>query len=230
MANFDTVVALSGGTGRGQIKVLTLAAITETLFAVNTDTAGTTTVASVSAPSGNAGKLVGSGSPIEFNQNSAISSQSFGRKVSVFTEPPYFSTATFDAGRPFKIRVCGTASVAAVTVTTVTNTININIYAGTAISSTMKIATLTAAGTNSSTTAAVTGQFDLEAVVQWDSTTGTLSGYFGGNNMNTFKANAALSNAVAITSAANLIFSPSAVFADTSAGSVTISELAIDQI
>lgn len=228
MANSDTLVALKGGTKTGQIAVLTLTSNTETLLLANTDTGTATAILTV--PAGAPGNLVGSGAPIEYNLSSAVSSQSYGRKNAVFTEPPYFSSTTFDAGRPFKVRIVGTASVAAVTVTTVTNTVNIAIYQGSSIVATRKIATLTAAGTNNSTTAAVTGQFNLEATVQYDSTTGTLSGFYGGNNMNTFKANAALANAVAVTSTSGLTFVATAVYGDTAAGSVTVSEFEIDQV
>ena len=232
MANTNTIAALFGpGTGRNQINVLTLASTAETVFAIGTDTATTTATATLTVPSGNTGNtLVGSGSPVEFNQNSAISSQSYGRKTSVFTEAPWFSSTTFDVGRPFKLRVAGVASATKTTVTTVTNTVQVNLYAGTAVTATYKIATLTAGLSNSSTTAALTGQFYLEAIVQWDSTTQTLSGFFDGNVGNTATAQTALSNQVAVTSASKLIFTPSGVFGHAEGGSITISEFAVDQI
>lgn len=232
MANSDTIAALFGpGTGRFQINALTLASATETLFAVSTDTA-TTNPATITVPTGNAtvNTLVGSGSPVEFNQNSAISSQSYGRKVSVFTEAPYFSSTTFDSGRPFKLRVVGNASLNPTTVTASPNTLVVNIYNGTAITSTYKITAATAGLSNSSTTATVTGQFLIEAVVQWDSTTQTLSGAYDSNIGNTIKAATALTNAVAVTSAAKLIFTPTAVFASAAGGTVNIVEFAVDQV
>jgi hypothetical protein len=230
MANSDTIALYVGGTGRNQVNVLTLASATETVFALGTDTSGTTVSATLTVPQGNTGNLVGSGSPIEFNQNGSISSQSFGRKTSVFTEPPFFSTTTFDSGRPFKLRVMGTASVNPTTVTASPNTVAVNIYNGTAVTATYKIAALTAGISNASTTTTSTGQFYLEAIVQWDSTTQTLSGIFDGQVGNTAKTQAALSNQVAVTTVSKLIFTPSAVFGSAAGGSVTICEFALDQI
>lgn len=232
MANFDTVASFVGGTGRNQIQVLTLASGTETVFVLGTDTAGTTQTATLAVPAGvpTGSNLVGSGASKEFNKSSAITSQSYGRKSTVFSAPPFFSATTFDNGRPFKIRVQGTASVSPTTVTASPNTVQVNLYNGTAVTATYKIATLTAALSNASTTATVTGQFFLEALVQWDSTTQTLSGVFDGQLGNVAKTPTALSNAVAVTNAQLLTFTPSAVFASGAGGSVTIAEFAIDQV
>lgn len=233
MANVNTIAALFGpGTGRNQINTLTLAATTDTVFSMGTDTVGTTVVATLVVPTGvpAGANLVGSGSPVEFNQNAAITSQSNGRKVSVFTEPPFFSSTTFDAGRPFILRVAGVASVAPTTVTASPNTVLVNIYNGTAVTATYKIAALTAGISNASTTVTATGQFFIEATVQWDATTQTLSGLFQGQVGNTAKAPAALSNQVAVTSAAKLIFTPSAVFGSAAGGSVSISEFSCEQL
>jgi hypothetical protein len=230
MANLDTIASYFGGTGRGQVNVLTLASTSETVFVIGTDTSGTTGTATLAVPSGNTGNtLVGSGSPKDFNQNSSISSQSYGRKVPVFTQAPFFSATTFDSGRPFLIKVFGTASVAPTTVTASPNTVQVNLYNGTAVTATYKIATLTAGLSNSSTTATITGQFYLEALVQWDSTTQTLSGVFDGQVGNTVKTPTALSNQVAVTTATLLTFTPSAVFASAAGGTVTIAEFSIDQ-
>lgn len=232
MANFDSIARFVGGSGRQQINALTLTSTTETVFVIGTDTVGTTATATLVVPTGlpTGTNLVGSGAPMEFNQNSAISSQSYGRKTSVFTEPPFFSSTTFDNGRPFKLRVQGTASVAPTTVTASPNTVQVNLYAGTAVTATYKIATLTAGLSNSSTTATVTGQFYLEALVQWDSVTQTLSGIFDGQLGNTAKTQTALSNQVAVTTAALLQFTPSAVFASAAGGTVTIAEFGVDQV
>jgi len=232
MANSDTIAALFGpGTGRNQINALTLAATTETLFAIGTDTSGTTAAATLVVPTGNAvNTLVGSGSPVEFNQNSSISSQSYGRKVSVFTEAPYFSATTFDSGRPFRLRIAGNASLNPTTVTASPNTLVVNIYNGTAITATYKITAATAGLSNASTTATVTGQFLIEALVQWDSTTQALSGFYDSSIGGTIKAATTLTNAVAVTSAAKLVFTPTAVFGSGAGGTVNIVEFAVDQV
>jgi hypothetical protein len=233
MANSDTIAALFGpGTARNQINSLVLTTTAETLFVVSTDTSGTTNTATLAVPTGNstANTLVGSGSPVEFNQNPAISSQSYGRKVSVFTEPPYFSSTTFDLGRPFRLRIQGNASLSPTTVTASPNTLVVNIYNGTAITATYKITAMTAGLSNSSTTATLTGQFYIEALVQWDSTTQTISGVYDGNIGNTIKAQTALANQVAVTTASKLIFTPSAVFASGAGGTVNVVEFAVDQV
>lgn len=220
MANQDTVVALTGpGTGRFQINALTLASVTETAFLMGTDTG--TTVALLTIPVG--GSLVGSGSPVEFNQNPAISSQSFGRKVSVGTEMPYFSSKTFDSGRPFKIRVIGTATIN----TGTSNTVAINLYQGTSatLGSDSKVAALTAGGaTNTSV------NFMLETVIQWDSTSQTLGGWYTGQCGNTLTAAHALTSAVSVTSTAGLTFIISGVFASTGGGTINISEFSCEQV
>ncbi len=231
MANLNTIAALFGpGTGRGQINTLTLASTVETLFAVGTDTAGTTGTAILTVPTGDVTHLVGSGSPIEFNRNPAVSSQSYGRKVGVFTEAPFFSSQTFDSGRPFKIRLAGVATVNKVTSGTVTNSVSISLYNGSSIAATYKVATLAAGVNNTSTTANVTAQFLIEALVQWDSTTAALSGFYLGNLDNTTTGQTALTNAVAVTTATNLFFSPTATFGHAEGGSVSISEFSVEQI
>ena len=232
MSTFDTIASFVGGTGRNQINVLTLASASESLFALGTDTSGTTVTATIAVPTGvPAGvNLVGSGSPKEFNQNSAISSQSYGRKSSVFTEPPFFSSTTFDSGRPFRIKGFGTVSVPPTTVTASPNTAVVNLYNGTAITATYKIATLAAGLSNASTTATLTGQFYLDALVQWDVTSGALGGFFEGQVGNVRTAPTALSNAVAVTSASLLTFSPTAIFASSAGGTVTFSELSVEQV
>jgi hypothetical protein len=116
------------------------------------------------------------------------------------------------------------------TVTASPNTVLVNIYNGTAITATYKITALTAGISNSSTTATATGQFYLEAIVQWDSTTQTISGVYDGNIGNTVKAQTALANQVSVTSAVGLVFTPTAVFGSAAGGTVNIVEFAVDQI
>ena len=231
MANSDTIAALFGvGTGRNQIQALTLATTAETIVAIGTDTS-TTSPATLVVPSSNAANtLVGSGSPVDFNQNAAISSQSYGRKNAVFTPPPFFSNSTFDLGRPFRLRVQGNATVLPTTVTASPNTLLVNIYNGTAITATYKITAMTAGISNASTTANLTGQFYIEALVQWDSVTQTISGVYDGNIGNTIKAQTALTNQVAVTAASKLIFTPTVVFGSGAGGTVNIVEFAVDQV
>lgn len=228
MANFDTIALLKGpGTGRGQINALTLTATTETVFVVSTDTAGTTNAAVLTVPSGvpTGAALVGSGSPMEFNQNSAYSFQSYGRKsmIGVGTEPPYFSSTTFDVGRPFRLRVVGDATLNAGT----GNTVVVSIYQGTSTTTTndTKIAILTAGGAPSTSF-----NFFLEAFVQWDSVSQVLGGAYVGQCGNTFTAQHALTNAASVTQAANLTFVISGTFGNAGGGTINIAEFSCEQV
>lgn len=220
MANQDTIVALFGGTARGQVSSLTLASTTETAFSVVTDSG--TAVAVLTLPVATTG-LVGSSRPIEFNKSGAISSQSYGRKVAVGSAPPYFNASTFDGGRPFRIVVAGTATSA----TGTGNTILVNLYSGTSatLGSDTKLGGLTAGGAS-----ATTVSFYLTATLQWNSTTQALTGQIGGLVGNALTAQAALTNSPTITTAGGLSFVVSAQFGNAVGGSVTISEISCEQI
>lgn len=227
MSNFDTIQKLTGpGTGRFQINALSLTSTTETVFVVSTDTATITNPAVLTVPTGNTGNtLVGSGSPTEFNQNPAISSQAYGRKATlgVGTEAPFYSATTFDVGRPFRLRVVGNATLNAGT----GNTVAIAIYVGTSstTSSDVKIAALTAGGAPSTSC-----NFLLEAVVQWDSTSQVLGGYYVGQIANTLTAQHALASAASVTTASNLSFVASGTFGNAGGGTINISEFSCEQV
>lgn len=221
MSNFNTVSALVGGTSRGQINPLVLASTTETAFSVTTDTG--TAVAVLSLPAGNTGNtLVGSGSPIEYNLNSAITGQSYGRKGAVGTAPPYFSTTSFDSGRPFIIHVTGYATLNA----GAGNTVALNVYQGTSatLASDTKIAALTAGGAPSTTV-----NFNFEINSSWDSVSQVLGGYYIGQVGNSLTAAHALSNAASVTTASSLTFVVSGVFGNSGGGTITISEFSVEQ-
>ena len=244
MANSDTLAALfapSPAIGvnaqtpiRGQLVNLVLASTTETAFSVATDTG--TTVAVLTVPTGvtpvltglpaGSGVLVGSGSPMEFNLNRAISGQGIGRKgmgVGIGTPAPFYSPTTFDMGRAFRVRIVGQCAINA----GASNTVALNLYVGTSatLASDTKVAALGAGGTPSTSV-----NFVLETFLQWDSTTLTLGGYYQGQCGNTFTAQHALSNAASVTSAAGLTFVASAVFANAGGGTCVISEFSIEQV
>lgn len=228
MANFDTIQKLTGpGTGFGQVVALTLAATTETQFVTGSNTAGTTSLAVLTVPSGvpSGANLVGSGSPTEFNQNSAISSQAYGRKATlgVGTEAPFYSATTFDAGRPFRIRVVGNATLNA----GAGNSVVINLYQGTSttIGSNTKVAALTAGGA-----ASTSFNFSLDTLIQWDVTSGVLGGYYIGQCGNTLTAAHALSNAAAVTTASLLSFNITGTFGNAGGGTINIAEFSVEQI
>jgi hypothetical protein len=220
MANFNTIYGYTGASsGRNKVIPLTLASTTETAFSLGTD-AGTTSPAILTVPGVG---YVGSGSPLEFNLNSAISLASYGRKGSVQTEMPYFSAATFDAGRPFVVRAFGTYSLNAGS----GNTAAVNLYLGTSatLGSDTKIGALTAAGSPSTT-----GQWYLSTTIQWDITTGAVSGFYSGNVGNTITAGHALSNAATAAASTNLQFVLSGVFGNAGGGTISVAEWSIEQL
>lgn len=228
MSNFDTIQKLTGpGTGRNQINALTLTSTTETVFVVGTDTTTITNAAILTVPTGvpTGSNLVGSGSPIEFNQNSAISSQAYGRKATlgVGTESPFYSASTFDVGRPFRVRIVGNATLNAGT----GNTVAINLYVGTSTttSSDVKIAALTAGGAPSTSF-----NFCLETFMQWDVTSQVLGGYYTGQCANTLTAQHALASAASVTTASLLAFVASGTFGNAGGGTINISEFSVEQV
>jgi len=228
MSNFDTIAILKGpGTGRDQINALTLTSTTETVFVKGTDTVGTTVAAVLVLPTGvpSGSNLVGSGSAMDYNQNPAYSFQSYGRKtmIGVGTEAPYFSSTTFDVGRPFRVRVAGNATLNA----GAGNTAAINLYVGTSTTtgSDTKIAALTAGGAPSTSF-----NFVLETVVQWDATSQVLGGWYTGQCANTLTAAHALSNAASVTTAGNLQFVVSGTFGNAGGGTINIAEFSAEQV
>jgi hypothetical protein len=89
------------------------------------------------------------------------------------------------------------------------NTAAVNLYLGTSatLTSNTKIAALTAAGSPSTSS-----QWMLETRVQWDVTTGEVSGWYQGNVANTLTAAHALSNAASAAASTNLQFVLSGAF------------------
>jgi hypothetical protein len=120
--------------------------------------------------------------------------------------------------------------VAAVTVTTVTNSIVVAVYQGTQVVATRQVSILTAGGSTTSTTAASVGQFFLDTTVQWDAVNQVLTGWYGGQALNTLTAQHALGNAVSVTTANNLQFCASVTFGHAEGGSITAAEFSIEQV
>ncbi len=230
MSNFDTIRGLVGpGTTRNTINALVLAATTETAFAMGTDTSGTSVPAILSVPLGST--FSGAGNPVEFNQNASILSISYGRKAAVGTELANFSASTFDAGRPFKVRIAGTVTLNAGS----GNTLAIKLYqvpaaivaAGTAatLSNDVAIAALTAGGAPSTTS-----NFLLETTIQWNLTGATLQGWYMGQSAGTLTAATTLTNAASVPAATGLNFIASATFGNAGGGTVNVSEFSIEQL
>lgn len=223
MANWNTIAGLFGGTGRNQILSQTLASTTETLFQVQTDS-GTPTTAIIAVPYGSG--VIGTSNPLDINANPAITGFNFG----AFggrpngTNAPWFSSTSFDAARPFKLRIVGTALSVAGT----SNALTINLYNGTTLGGT-KIA-------NSGSISAATAEnitFEIEANLQWSSAIGSLSGYYSvlynvaGTSHFSSPAATTVSTVAAIS---GLNFVASATWTAANGGTTAISEISIDQV
>lgn len=224
--NSNTVVALSGGTGRNQILTQTLATITETEFNMGTDTVAAGVIAVLSVPLQTG--IVGSFNPQDPGGNAAILGGDYGSQYGrpLGFNAPYFSSTSFDNARPFVVRITGVATPAS----NAANSLAIKLYLGTSKS-----------GTNLATTGAVPQattttptSFLLEAMLKWDSLSQTVRGQFWfdmkGTSGTQYATWAALSNAgSSVASASALQFCASATWGNAVGGVITVSEFSIEQ-
>lgn len=124
--NMNTVALLSSQYPSTHANALPAAGYT---IATTTRTAATLAngaVAVLSVPYG--AKAIGSSTPMDPNANQAILLDNRGAGVGPRgANSPFFSTATFDGGRPFKLRACGTVHVGA---TQTDKTVNVALYRG----------------------------------------------------------------------------------------------------
>lgn len=221
--NANTIVSFQGGTGRNQILSQTLASTTETAFQVQTDS-GIPNTAILTVPSGG---VVGASSPQDPNANAAVTGFDYGRQYGRpnGTNAPWYSTTSFDFGRPFIVRIVGTATSAAGT----GNTLTVNLYNGTSLSGTKigVIGAITAA-------TALPIDFLLEATLQWSAATGSLSGYYSVlynvNGTQTFTAPAHITNVSTVAAVTGLSFVGSAVWGNAAGGTTAVTEFVIDQV
>ena len=222
--NFNTISGFIGGTGRNQIKSQTLAATTETEFAVNTDTAGTTAIAVLSIPTGS-GKG-GTVNPLGPDVNQALLSAT-GRQGRPFNSPqPSHNSGSFDNGRMFSIRLAGLATPAS----NAANTLTLKIYSGTSKSGTNIVTTGALTGMETSTAA---GAFVVETQLIWDSTSGIINGQFwyllngATPNYHVWAVNSAVTGAVTL---ANMSFCASAQWGNAAGGVIAVSEFSLSQL
>jgi hypothetical protein len=234
MANPSTFLGYNGasytsagvlvGTGRGQLLKQTLAAVTETELRVGTDD-GNGAIAVLTMPSGTT--VGGAVAPLDFSDNAAL----INRTGRTWSQPhsagqPAHNSQSFDFGRPFLVRVCGTVTPAS----DAANTWNLILYYGATKSGTSLAATGALTGMETSTQA---GSFILEAQLQWDSVGQRLGGQYwyqviGGTteNYNTWKATSYVSSATL----ANLKFCASITWGAAAGGVVQASEFSVSQL
>lgn len=222
--NFNTFSGYIGGTGRNQIKSQTLAATTETEFAVNTDTSGTTAIALLALPSGVG--IGGTNTPLGPDTNQALLVHTGREAIPLGAATPHLTSQSFDSGRPFLIRLAGLVTPAS----NAANTLTIKIYSGTSKSGTNICTTGALTGMESSTAA---GSFLMETQLQWDSTSGICNGQFwyllngATPNYHVWAVNTAATGA---TTLANMKFCASAAWGNAVGGVIAISEFSINQL
>jgi hypothetical protein len=230
MANANTVAAFQSGVGRNKILTAIGTGTTETVFLLGNDTGLTTVLAQLNVPAG--GGNVGSTSPLSVNANPSIIDngiQLYGPPVG--SNAPYFSSTSFDAARPFKVRFSGTftSGVAA-------NDLKVGLYLGTSATVGSDTAIFVTTTGTAGNFGAVSGHFYGEATLIWDSTTGKLDGFIGTNLIAPSGVTAASTTGAAITQASaaaatNLNFLLSYKWnVSNAANTITVAEFAIDQI
>ena len=222
--NSNVVNAYIGGTGRNTILSQTLATATETEFKIGTDSGSTTTIAVLSVPTQN--QILGSQTPLDISTNFAQLNGGFSRIGIDGGQLTPYPSQTFDSGRPFLVRVCGTAAA----VSNAANGFAASLRLGTTVAGTL-VAVNTASVANAST---VAYNFVLEAYLQWNSTSQRVTGYQWGSVDGTtagFKAPAVLSTAtISAAAVANLQFVACATWSNAVGGTASVSEFSLTQL
>lgn len=227
MANTNTTAFLGGGTARNQIAPLTLAAVTETAFKVNTDTTASGATAFLTIPSGTA--ILGTNTSFDPSGNSSLIGNQLGRISSLDNgAAPFVNSGTFDLSRPFQVRLVGSGSAAA----NAGNTLLLKLYQGT--SATLASDTLMSGLSPLATASAARFNFMLSAYCFWDSTSQVLGGTYEirymYNGTSTIVGAAGFATSPTVTTPAGLSFLASVQWGNAVGGTVAITEFAIDQI
>lgn len=149
-------------------------------------TIGTTTRTAATLVNGNVAVLSvpqqtdirGSQAPMDPNANNAITLDQLGRAGQYRGQNrPYFNSASFDNGRPFRLRLVGTINVGA---TQTVKTVNIVLYQGTSATlgsdSALYTSTQGSSTIGSSAVGVAAGHYNfiVEACLIWDSTSQSL--------------------------------------------------------
>lgn len=224
--NANTIFGFVNGTKRNQIPTLTLAAVTETAIPVTTDSG--TTAALLAVPTQTA--VVGSSNPLGVNANAALLAGALGAQFQqAGTNRPYFNSDSFNASRPFSLRLIGTGTAAA----NAGNTLTVKIYQGT--SATLGSDTLFSTPLSAVATASAASlRFDITIRCYWDSTSNTLNGQVSGNytynNVSALVTTAMVTTLTSVSAVSALSFVPSITWGNAVGGTISVSEWSIEQL
>lgn len=225
--NSNTILGYINGTKRGQIPAFTLTSVTETLLPAATDTG--TAPAFLAVPQQNA--ILGATNGLGPNGNASILVQPFGvvNNTPDGNNAPYYNSGSFDLGRPFVLKLIGTA----VSVAGASNALTVKIYNGT--SATLGSNTIfTTPITALAAVTAVNLRFYVSVTCFWDAVSQTLTGNISGQTVDAgtsaLIAAATTSTITGLTSPAALSFVPSITWGAANGGTVNISEWSLEQI
>jgi hypothetical protein len=227
MSNLNSVAGVAQvGSGRNQFSAQTVAATTETILQVNTDS-GTPVNLYVTAPSG--GSIRGSRTSLDYNGNPAVI-----QRGGYITGLPNgesndeFNSSSWD-GRVFKVRVAGIGNAGA----NAAQTVQINLYQG----SSSTVGTNKAVGTTGTGLAAVAGgafNFFVEGTFMWDATSGILSGSYQSNvafaAVSQYTAPTVITNVVTSVTAATLVFNATLKLGNGASSTVTLREFLVERV
>ncbi len=226
MSNPSTVFGFAqSGTLRNQFPTQTVATATETILKINTDTGSANYF--LVAPSG--GSILGAQTNLDVNANSAITGRS-GREYGLPSgeSNDAFSSASWD-GHPFYVRLAGIGNAGA----NAAQSIQVNLYQGTSatLGSDHAIATT---GTGLAAVAGGAFNFEVEARLLWDATSGILSGSYTSNiafaAVSQFTGPTVITNVVTSVTAAGLSFLASLKLGNGASSTITLREFTLSKI
>ena|SRR5581483_335155 len=226
--NSDTFACLRNDYPAGhpfQVASQTLAATTETAIALSNGAA-----AIIAVPQQT--DIRGASTPLDPNANPSFSMDVFGAAGDgrMLAGRPYFTSGTFDNGRPLRIRWVGRGAAAA----NAGNTLTMRMYQGTSSAVIGTAANIIAATSAIATASAANLNFIMEVTVVWDSTLQILNGEFWYsvyyNATQSYGSRAALSHNTSVTTPAGLSFLPSVQWGNAVGGTIVTSELSMERV
>lgn len=228
MANANTVAGFAqSGSSRNQFPTQTVAATTETILQISTDS-GTNSNYFLVTPTG--GQVYGAQVGLDINANQAVIDRSpylWGLPSGESNDQ--FNSSSWD-GRPFKIRLSGIGNAGA----NAAQSVIVNMYQGTSatLASDKAIATTGAAF---ATVAGGAFNFTVEASLLWDVTSGILSGSYTSNiafgTVSQFTAPTVITNVVTgITTLSNLSFLATLKLGNAASSTITLREFVLERL
>jgi hypothetical protein len=230
MSNTNSCAGLAqSGSSRNQFPVQTVAATTETILQVATDS-GTNSNFFLVAPSG--GQVYGSTVGLNVNSNPSVVDRSpfiYGLPSGVSNDQ--FNSSSWD-GHPFKVRVVGTGTAGH----NAAQTLLFNLYQGTSatLGSDKIIGTTGAAFAIAQSTTNVSFNFLIEAYLLWDSAsqllTGRYTGWVGGGTTSQFVTTTVIPNLPAVTTPAGLSFLATVTLGNAASSTIQLKEFVVDWV